>query len=63
MQNQKSDLTRKQTEIDELHTRLELIADADKMLIDYKHQLKEKDSIIMSVRSQLTDAMDKIKKL
>ena len=36
IQNLKSDLARKQTEIDELHTRLELIADADKMLIDYK---------------------------
>ena len=55
--NLKSDVARKQTEIDELHTRLELIADSDKMLVDLKTQLKEKDSTILSLRQQLNEAL------
>ena len=36
--------------IDELETRILLMADADKMMSDYKNQIIEKDRTLLSLR-------------
>ena len=56
----KLDCGQKQITIDELTTRLELIADADKTLVDLRQQLAEKDRTILALRASLDEAVNKL---
>ena len=47
---QKHDLREKQIIIDELDTKIKLMAEADKMMSDFKRQIDEKSRTIMAMR-------------
>mmetsp|Transcript_29046 Transcript_29046/g.43807 ORF Transcript_29046/g.43807 Transcript_29046/m.43807 type:complete len:92 (+) Transcript_29046:523-798(+) len=55
----KGDLKVKQVECDELHTRLSLLSDVDKQLMDFRQQLAEKERMVQSLRAQLDEALAK----
>ena len=48
--HEKKEVTRKQVEINELTTKIELMADADKVMIDLRSRLEERDRMLANLR-------------
>jgi len=44
----KQDVTKKQIEIDELKTQITLMGEADKVIMDFKRQIEEKNKALLA---------------
>ena len=57
LSHEKKEVARKQVEIDELTSKIELMADADKVMIDLRQRLDERDRMMASLRQQLDESL------